>query len=304
MTTRVERISENGHHIVTYSPRRYTKRTLFNRVLKELKAKLPSILENESRKYYSLMLIDLKTKTKKNINNGEPYYTKDGKLNYSYGYDNVKKMYETRYVLPFSHKVRDYYINNEYNPNIHWHTKRINIVRKDKLKQIRDLPEVKYILDKIKKEIEWKLKYEKEYKDSNLTTESFIEKYIFGERYDGGIDRQLDNYMNEKYSYIPKSAKHLPWVKIKVCIGEMNIRSSYTPNWSPLNYKSWGANGKCTNKGLKADTTYSWFSDGQKGGWTFGGMTASELDHYCKGNKISTKGKTYRDLAIEYMKVE
>jgi hypothetical protein len=303
MTERIVRISANGHTIVTYNPPRYSKRTLFNRVVKELKAMLPSILENESRKYYSLMLIDLKKMTEKKITNGEPHYNhRDGRIWYATSCEK-KQMYETRYVLPFAYKITEYYENKDYNPKFQWDTKRIHRMCLYKLKQIRDLPETKWVVDKLKNEINHKIKYDKKYKDLQMTPEEFIDEYIYGDKWDAEIRKSLETELNQKYKKIPESAKHLPWVKIRYCVGKMNVVCSDFPSWSPLNYKRWGANGKCTNKGLSADTTYSWFDGTNKGGWTFGGLTADTLNLYCKQNQISTKGKTYRDLAIEYMKL-
>ena len=95
------------------------------------------------------------------------------------------------------------------------------------------------------------------------------------------------------------------WSK-KVVMGNLNLKGRVIGYYDATNLKGWDKRtGKTSNKGLKADTTYSYTDGyGHSGGWVFGGIKAASLSGMMKKNGIDTKGLSYGDMAKKLMKLD
>ena len=84
-------------------------------------------------------------------------------------------------------------------------------------------------------------------------------------------------------------------IPVRKAYKKLDYKGEMRKLWSPLNLKYWDKNTmKTSNKGLKADTTWSYVSD-NKCGWTFGGIKAYDLEWFCLKNGFKKeKGKKYQ----------
>lgn len=276
--TRIERITPNGHKVVVFSPRRYTKRTLFNRVLKELKAR-----EFKPINWFEMVLLELKERNKKAP---KDYYTKEPK------YDG--KMYEYRWVyysnLRIKNLVRFSYCDYE------------ELLKKEE-------PIVVWAFDKVEKNYPFK-------KDAPHTKwrDALRDKRLSWFLNDGAyesFERQVSDVLQRKITVnemknVPKE-NNFKMYKIRFEIGKMKYNTIRFDYYSVLNIKRWDKNTKKTsNKGLKADTTYSWSDWYGRGGWTFNGLDASHMEAICLKNGFKKeKGKKYNygDYAEWYLSI-
>lgn len=264
----MERITPNGHRVVTYNPRRYCKRTLFNRVLKELKARVPKPIN-----WFNIVLIELKEKMK-----NRPTYFVRG------------KMYNYKWVLPTHRRIQKYYKNE----------KGRTIYQIDKLEFIKRLlnkcPVMEYVLDTFSTQINNKDGKWREMNEEEL--KQYINKNWFNHH--GGLE--IDTTMCECVCH---RDVNVPKFKIRFEIGKMDLTKTPISRYSVLNLKWWDKKTKKTsNKGLKADTTYSWGDGYSRGGWTFGGLQADTLKILYKQNGMTpSKGLQYGDYAEWYLKL-
>jgi hypothetical protein len=279
--TRIERITPNGHKVVVFSPRRYTKRTLFNRVLKELKAR-----EFKPINWFEMVLLELKERNKKAP---KDYYTGEPKYN--------GKMYEMRWVYYSNLRIKnlgrfsicDYesHLKNE-EPIVVW---------------AFDKVEKKYPFQKDATHTKWRDALRDKRLQRFLNSGGAYGCESFERRVNDILQRKIP--VNEMKN-VPKE-NNFKMYKIRYEIGTMKYNTSRLSYYSVLNIKRWDKNTKKTsNKGLKADTTYSWTDGFGRGGWTFGGLDASNMEDICLKNGFKKeKGKKYQygDYAEWYLSI-
>lgn len=85
-------------------------------------------------------------------------------------------------------------------------------------------------------------------------------------------------------------------LRVKYLYKKLDYKGIMRRYWSPSNLKYWNKTTMVvSSKGLKADTTWSYSDKNYRGGWRFGGITAVDLEHFCKKNGFKTeKGKKYQ----------
>lgn len=261
---RIERITPNGHRVVVFNPRRYCKRTLFNRVVKELKYKPIN--------WFKFVLLEMKSKFR---NRGD---LKSQYIGTSFEPKYDGKMYDYKWVFPTHTRLKEYYKNQD-GKGI-WYLS--NNVFTQLLK--KGNAEMAYLMDKHYSYTKWR-----EVDDKRL-------KEIINEIWYKGLEKLL----SESYT---KRIPNLTMYKIRVKIGTMDLSKSVMDYYSVLNLKRWDKKTKKTsNKGLKADTTYSWSDGYGRGGWTFGGLQAGALQRICIQNGFKDKkGCQYGDYAEWYL---
>jgi hypothetical protein len=287
MSERIERITPNGHKVITFNPRRYTKRTLFNRVVKELKER-----EYKPMKLLSMVLLELKNKLNKmlykGVQNKLPYPIYSGDM---YGY---KKVYAT------NRKIK-YYFN-------HYHRaeKKAYCICESELFDYINHPLINWLVrDTIKNAYGWDGKDCSESKLKEIKEVLNTKKPHHGRTYRDILhDRMYKDVAD--YRHTP-SYLHGYIKRVRYVIGNMKYNTSNFHYLSVLNLKHYDPKTKKTsNKGLKADTTYSWSDDYNRGGWVFGGLKAGSLENICELNGFKKeKGKKYQygDFAEWYMKI-
>ena len=267
MATKTERITPNGHRVVIYNPRRYCKRTLFNRVLKELKSRVPKPIN-----WFAFVLLELNDYFKK-----RPIYFRG-------------KMYEYRWVLPTYSRIEKYYKDDKGNT--------IYRMSKDEFlkRLLKKNPVMEFAMDTFGNQI-----YNKEgkWRDmNNVELLKYVDKHWINRS--GGCD--ILKTLNETFC---KRKANVPMFRMKFEIGRMDLSKTPIARYSVLNLKRWDKKTKKTsNKGLKADTTYSWSENGMRGGWTFDGICVDNLKMLYKQNGMKiAKGMQYGDYAEWYLKL-
>jgi hypothetical protein len=92
----------------------------------------------------------------------------------------------------------------------------------------------------------------------------------------------------------------------KVEMGNLSLKGRVTSYYDATNLKYWDkTTGKTSNKGLKAETSYTYTDGyGNSSGWTFGGIKAGDLCEVMKKNNIDSKGMRYGDMAVKLMKLD
>jgi hypothetical protein len=282
MADTIQRITPNGHKVITYNTRRYIKRTLFNKVIKELKQR-----EYKPVNPFSLVLIELKAKLTsllfKGVQNKLPYPFYSG------------EMYEYRKVFATNIKIK-YYFDLHNRPE-----KKTYLICESEILDYITHPLINWLVrDTIKNKTEW---------DGEDCSESKLKEIKeilnYGTTY--------RNILHDKMYKDPATYKNTPshlhqYIKrVKYVIGTMKYNTSKFDYFSVLNIKHYDPKTKKTsNKGLKAYTTYSWSDNYNRGGWTFGGLKACSLENICIANGFKKeKGKKYQygDFAEWYMKI-
>jgi hypothetical protein len=109
--------------------------------------------------------------------------------------------------------------------------------------------------------------------------------------------REANRQSNEQFKDVFKLKPFKDFnIKVRVKIGKMDLKKTPRQYYNPLNLKWWDKTTKKTsNKGLKADTTYSWsYGSGERGGWVFGGLTADDMEKFAMRNGFKfEKGEKY-----------
>jgi hypothetical protein len=118
---------------------------------------------------------------------------------------------------------------------------------------------------------------------------------------------RCDTYWKEQKKEIRKGLKDAGikiWCK-KIEMGRLNLKGRVYGYYDAINLKHWDKiTGKTSNKGLKAETSYTYTDKDNRGGWTFGGIKAGDLCGVMKRNGIETKGLMYGDMAEKLMKLD
>jgi hypothetical protein len=200
-------------------------------------------------------------------------------------YKNTGKMYKYSYVFATHPRIQNYL--DFIKPNNY--RKKVYLFYSSLLTEFADHPIVKYGLQKY---------YGRPLKEGEST--EVLENYEKREK--------LYNTMNQlqDYKFVPEDLrKYL--IKIRVSIGSMDLTLTPTPYYSLINLKYWNKTTKKTsNKGQRADHTYSWANEYRWGGWQFGGISADDLWAICKKNGfVEEKKKKYQygDYAQWYLKI-
>lgn len=247
---------------------------LRQKVIEEFKSKPVKVIN-----WFKIVLIELKRKMidLRSINS------------YSGLLENPKysgKMYEYKYVLP-SHRRVKYYFDK---PNTN--KKSYCLFENDIFEYIKH-PVISYSIQSAIKNV-----YGWDTNDTSSITIGEIKNILktkvkYSTEYYNDI---LHNYLyREKYN--PKNVpdKIKPYlIKVRFEVGKMDLTKTPRTYYDIKNLKWWDKTTlKTSNKGLKADTTYSWSEDGSRGGWTFGGITADDLERICllNGFKIEKEIK-------------
>lgn len=143
----------------------------------------------------------------------------------------------------------------------------------------------------------------------NREEEDTHKKGLYERLMTGKIDELswCDKYHKEKKNEIRKELKDAGikiW-KRKIEMGRLSLSGRVTSYYDATNLKSWdNLTGKTSNKGLKADTSYTYTDKDYRGGWTFGGIKSADLCMIMKKNDIDTKGLRYGDMAEKLMKLD
>jgi len=237
-------------------------------------------------KWFNIVLIELRQK----LNSMMYEYGK--RLNYP---TYKGEMYCYKYVLPSYIKVK-WYFKNEYDISPVYRLFENSFT--DHIKH----PIVSYFIKTCIKDI-----YDWDYDYSDITIHKIkqILKYKINstETYNERVYKKL----NEKYNNINDIHSSIKdyLIKIRIKIGSMDLKKTQRHYYSPLNLKYWDKTTlKTSNKGLKADTTYSWSDEYSRGGWTFGGITSNDLEKCCVYNgfiKEKKKKYQYGDYANWYL---
>jgi hypothetical protein len=122
------------------------------------------------------------------------------------------------------------------------------------------------------------------------------------------LGRSGNKYYKEEKKKIRQEFKDAG-IKIwsrKVEMGRLSLNGRVTSYYDVTNLKGWDkTTGKTSNKGLKADTSYTYTDGyGNSSGWTFGGIKAGDLCEVMKKNNIDSKGMRYGDMAVKLMKLD
>jgi hypothetical protein len=224
---------------------------------------------------------------------------KQNQMIYQYGkrldYPTYKgKMFEYQYVLPTYQKVKWYFKKPDYkSPDYQF-------FENDIIEYIKN-PIISYV---VKTSIKDVLKWDNDYSENSINEIKKILKQkqqYSNQTYQQIVFKKLNEKFNLKYTGSLK-----PYlIKIKFSIGSMDLTKTQRNYYNPLNLKYWDKTTfKTSNKGLKADTTYSWSDDYSRGGWKFGGITADDLELICLKNgfkveKEMRKGKE-KDKKYQY----
>lgn len=273
-----------------YKPLKVLRRLLDyylrRKVIEEFKSK-----QVKSVNWFNIVLIELKRKLILKR------YSYSG-LSDTPKYDG--KMYKYDYVMPSHKKIRYYFDNPETNKKAYtlFDNMIIEYIKHPVISycikttisdiynwDINDLSDttINQIKDILKTKKKWT---DKTYKEI-LCNKLYKEKYNI---------KDVPDYMKSRL------------IKIRFEIGKMDLKQSPVYYYNPKNLKYWDKKTmKTSNKGLKADTTYSWSDDYSRGGWTFGGISADDLERICvingfkiekeiriKNEKEKLKNKKYK----------
>lgn len=186
------------------------------------------------------------------------------------------KMYDYKYVLPSHRRIMCYFDNPNTNKKI---------VSLYNIFEYISHPVIKYCINNTIKDVfDWNINDTSEetiikIRDILKTKKKYTDMY-YREFLDNNLFKLT--YTPDK---IPTNIK--PYlIKIRFEIGKMDFKQTPRPYYNPINLKWWDKTTmKTSNKGLKADTTYSWTdNDGTRGGWKFGGITSDDLENICITN--------------------
>lgn len=87
-------------------------------------------------------------------------------------------------------------------------------------------------------------------------------------------------------------------IRVRKVIGSMDYSQSIVSKYSYVNIKQYDKKTRMvTTRGQKADTSYSWFYDGKKGGWKFLGLESGELRQFALNNGCKETKLKYGDYA-------
>jgi hypothetical protein len=224
---------------------------------------------------------------------------KQNQMLYQYGkrldYPSYKgQMYNYQYVLPTYQKIKWYFKKPDYTKPDY------QFFENDIITYIKN-PIVSYV---VKTNINDVLKWDNDYSENAINEIKKILKQkpkYSNQTYQEIVFKKL----NEKFNLTHKGSLKPYLIKIKLSIGSMDLTKTQRNYYNPLNLKYWDKTTfKTSNKGLKADTTYSWSDDYHRGGWKFGGITADDLELIClrngfKVDKEMRKGKE-KDKKYQY----
>lgn len=256
---------------------------LHRKVIEELKSKPVKEI-----KWFNIVLIELKEK--------------QNSIMYKYGkrldYPTYKgEMYTYKYVLK-GHKNVRWFFNNQYKKCVNIFPYNFSDIYTENITD----PIISYIVkDCIEEIYNWN--------DNDYSEKTINEvKQILRQK----IEKSNETYEERAFKLLNKTYDETDMryisvflvenlIKIRVKIGSMNLTKTEMDFYSPLNLKYWSKTTlKPSNKGLIADTTYSWTEHWRRGGWKFGGITAEDLENLCIENgfkKEKKKKYQYGDYA-------
>jgi hypothetical protein len=194
------------------------------------------------------------------------------------------RIYEKHYVFLTHSKIRNYFVNPQSSTQ-----NKIEKFQDWNIKDFIDHPILKYSMKHL------------------LKPGQDAATYI-GENYENKkIVLGLLSNVQPDYKKVPADLK--PYmIKIRFHISTMDLTKTPIHYDSIFNFKQWDKTTKKTsNKGLKADTTYTCTNwNGNPSGWSFGGTSADSLSYMCEQNgfKADKKKKyNYGDYAEWYLKL-
>jgi len=209
------------------------------------------------------------------------------------------EMFRTMYVLPTHRDVRYYFEKDG---------QKLRQFHKFHLFDYIDNPVIKYAIKRtIKNVYEWNGETDE---DTIKKIKDILKLKIVSYSYETYEDKLFNLLQQEKWT--KKEFKNLPeltqqirqfMIKKRFKIGSMDLKKTPRSYYSPLNLKHWDKKSKKTsNKGLKANTTYSWTDEETKrrGGWTFGGITVDCLIRICQDNGFNEPKKNINGKKINY----
>ena len=221
------------------------------------------------------------------------------------------EMYTYKYVLPFCNKVT--YMFEKGDNDIKLNDK--NLRRNFSFYVIENIkhPIISYIVkDCIEDIYNWN---DNDYSEKTINEIKEILKQHIGyskeasQYFDYDYNKRI--YLKLNKTYDETDLRYMSTflvdnlIQIRVKIGSMNLTKTQMHYYSPSNLKHWSKTTlKPSNKGLIADTTYSWTEHWGRGGWTFGGITAEDLENLCIENgfkKEKKKKYQYGDYANWYL---
>jgi len=124
---------------------------------------------------------------------------------------------------------------------------------------------------------------------------SEMQKYklrMFGKETGLTLAQEMRLTREEFWNYFRPKKQEGYTIRVRKLIGTMDYSQSVIGKFSYVNLKHYDKKTKmATTRGQKADTTYSWFCEGRKGGWKFLGLESDELRQFalnngCKGSKL------------------
>lgn len=235
--------------------------------------------------------------------------------------------YATRYILPVHPKMRGYMKPcdgkrvNEIIDNWHNHKHFHKLLSNDYEDVAIIEPIADYVYNKITQNIKTisKVKYTNntEYEHNETWREARengrLEKWMHCMQFTeyGDQDRKY-TFMDKIKAFCSELCKKnsringLKYYKIKVVYKTLNFSSSIIHYTSVLNLKHWSkTTKKPSNKGLTAKSAYTYTNyTGHVAGWTFGGITAEDLEMLCITNgmvKVKKQKYQYGDYAEWYI---
>lgn len=190
------------------------------------------------------------------------------------------KMYENHYVFLTHSKIKNYFDNPQSITK-----QKIGRFQDWNIKDFIDHPIIKHCIKPLLKPGQDAITYIEDFDNRKILLEQLSSVPLL--RF---LPEDLKPYM----------------IKIRLHIGTMDLQKTKIPYLSIFNFKQWDKTTKKTsNKGLKADTTYTWNWNGTPRGWKFGGLPADSIAVLCRKNGFIEDKKKYNygDYAEWYLKL-
>jgi hypothetical protein len=234
-----------------------------------------------------------------------------------YNYDDKEliyngKIYKTMYCRRLNDKVKNYYnignkkinyqehtdykIRNDKNAT-EWYISFNNRMRREAIKNglAEAITELKTPLTKEEYEASLPVGCNQRYEDryERFEMEEFINNHQGGRNEWKEFRNEISNKYDEKNGYV---------IKIRVVEKTLDYSGLNRRYYDATNIKHFDPNTfKTSNKGLKADTTWTYSTGDRSAGWTFGGIDAKDIERFAVKNGFKKeKGEkyVYGDYAI------
>ena len=293
----MERIERTTPNVVT---RRYNKRTLFNRVLKELKTKEIKInyfrvcvLDEFKNRYYPDFKHNGFLYQYKWVKTCHPKFFKNAFFKSNYFYQGV----DWRCV------VDNFFKGNKYSDEVlsEWLID-VNYITEKKI--LAGIPQNdKIITYKTTKDYLFEITFLKESEKGDwkgMNQDDLTQMIQFLE-----LKNKITKWKSFYSVTFTKKPTRFHTIRLRLKCGTMDLKKYKTPFYSPLNLKKWDKNGKTSNLGLKAIYPYKWEEDYiNRSGWVFGGIKVDDLHAKCKYNLMPNYNKKmkYGELALWWYK--